>query len=315
MEETSNNNKLEKEITIVTAFFDIGRKDFKAIPRTNEEYLKYFKVWGKMKNKLVVYTNKTMGEEIRKYRKEWNLLDKTTIIEIENEEEIEPDLLSKMKIIAEDEYFLNYRYITDATSNSYKYDYIMLLKYWCLQDAVKKGYADGMVAWVDFGFNHFDTLYTVPEEFNFLWKTNLSDDKIHLFVLGEEVIKKPIFHLVRTFEDNIMGCMIILPSKLCEIFWESVKHAMNTLIEVGFIDDDQLLLVMAYRANTELFAIHKSTWFMPLKENGAPHLTIKETVPKKENCIKKIIKKVKDKKWEISKERNYIKRVIKDIRK
>ena len=256
MKEINNNkesNELEKELTIVTAFFDIGRKDFKTIPRTNEEYLKYFKVWGKMKNKLVVYTNKTMAEEVRKYRAELNLLDRTTIIEIENEGKIEPDMLNKMKKIAEDEYFLNYRYIPNATSNNYKYDYVVLLKYWCLQDAVKNGYADGMIAWIDFGFNHFDTLYTIPEEFNFLWKTSLSDDKIHLFVLDEDVVTKPIFHVVRTLEDNIMACLTILPSKLCDIFWKDIKHAMNTLIEVGFIDDDQLLVLMAYRANTELF--------------------------------------------------------------
>ena len=34
-----NNN----ELTIVTSFFDIGRKDFKEFSRSNEQYLEYFK--------------------------------------------------------------------------------------------------------------------------------------------------------------------------------------------------------------------------------------------------------------------------------
>lgn len=287
----SNENLVkEKEITLVTAFFDIGRKDFNSIPRTNQEYLNYFKVWGKMKNKIVVYTNSTMAKEVKKYREEWGLLDKTIIIEMENELEIEKEILEQMKEISTNEYFLNYRKIKNAISNNYKYDYIMLLKYWCLYDAVKNKYVNGIVSWMDFGFNHLDDCYTNPEEFNFEWKTEL-EEKIHLFTLGE-ITTKPIFELVRTLEDNVMGCLIILPSKYCEEFWKLVLQSMNELLNVGFIDDDQLLLVMAYRKHPEIFELHKSDWFLPLKEHGASHLTVKEK--KEENMSRKILKKIKN---------------------
>ena len=38
--------------------------------------------------------------------------------------------------------FTNFRWYENAVSNQYKYDYVMLLKYWCLADAVRKNYAD-----------------------------------------------------------------------------------------------------------------------------------------------------------------------------
>lgn len=214
--------KAEKEVTLVTAFFDIGRKDFKTIPRTNEQYLEYFRVWAKMKNKLIVYTNSKMAQEVRKEREKWNLLDKTIIIEINNETEIEPQILQRLKEVSENPYFLNYRMKQNAVSNNPHYDYVMMLKYWCLANAVEEHYIDReeMVAWIDFGFNHGTACYDKPEEFNFLWTTSLPDDKIHLFTLGE-ISQKPIFHLVRTLEDSIMGCLILLPASLCQEFWRA----------------------------------------------------------------------------------------------
>lgn len=308
MQESSKkllNQEKEEEVTIVTAFFDIGRKDFSTYPRANDEYLEYFKVWGKMKNKIVVYTNSAMGEEVRKYRKQYGLLERTTIIEIENEFLIDSELLESMKQVSNDKYFLDYRFITNALSNNYKYDYVMLLKYWCLSDAVKNKYADGMVAWMDFGFNHGSECYIKPEEFNFLWKTRLNN-KIHIFTL-EEITKKPIFHLVRTLSDNIMGCLIILPSKYCLELWKLIKEAMISLCDIGFIDDDQLLLLMAYRKRKEIFQVHQSTWFMPLKENGADHLTIKDITPKGNlNNAKSRLAK-----WK--KKIIYLKRTLKDL--
>lgn len=294
-----------KEVTIVTAFFDIGRAEFDNFPRTNQQYLDYFKVWGKMKNNLVVYTYKEMAKEVRKIREEFGLLDRTTVIEIENENEIEPEILEKMKVVSKQEDFLNFRYYRNAVSNRYKYDYVMLLKYWCLADAVKKGYAKGMIAWIDFGFNHGDTCYTKPEEFSFLWNTNLKEDRIHLFAL-RQIDKRSTFRSVMLLNDCIMGCLLILPDFLCEGFWNLIKDSMKSLLRLGFIDDDQLLLLMAYREKESIFEIHVSNWFMPLKENGAPHLTTREKEIKKK---KSIVTRVKNRILRKRKLNTYLKQI------
>ena len=269
------------EITIVTAFFDIGRKEFALYPRTNNEYLEYFEKWARMKNNLIVYTEKKMVEPVKKIRKKFGLLEKTKVIEIENVKTIEPEIYKRMVEVSKNEYFLNFRFIKNATSNNAYYDYIMLLKYWFLQDAVQ--YVDKkcqMMAWLDFGFNHGGKLYTNFEEFAFNWKTELSTKKIHMFCL-KEIEDKPIFHTVQYLTDNLMGAPIISPVALCEELWYLVRRAINSLLDVGFIDDDQLLLTMAYRINPELFELHISDWFLPLKEYGGSHLTTKEKPPVK----------------------------------
>ena len=294
------------EITLVTAFFDIGRKDYKRYPRSNDDYLEYFSVWARMNNKVIVYTNSDMAKKVIEVRRKYGLESKTIIVEVNDETKIEKELYDKMHLISQNDEFLNFRFIHDALSNNAKYDYVMLLKYWCLKDAVQKGYANGMVAWIDFGFNHGDKCYINPEEFNFTWKTNLNSQKIHLFSL-HELDDTPIFKHVMKLDDSLMGAPIILPDFLCDKFWNLVKLSMKSLIRVGFMDDDQLLILMAYRENKELFEIHISDWFLPLKENGGEHLTVR----KKEKVNRKISLKHKMKQYVLKKmvKKDYLNRI------
>lgn len=285
---------MKNEITIVTAFFDIGRKNFGNFSRDNEEYFEYFKVWGKMKNNLVVYTYHDMAKKVINYRKQLGLEKRTKVVIIDDEYALERDIYEKMVSVSKNQYFLNYRYKKNAVSNNPKYDYIMLLKYWCLKDAFEKKYlVNDLVAWLDFGFNHGDSCYIRPEEFDFLWETDLDPNKIHMFALDNSYDEKPIFELIRTLEDHLMGSQIILPRTLCNEFWELIKAAINSILNVGFIDDDQLLILLAYRMNSKIFEIHISNWFMPLKESGASHLTCRNVVPNKKSIVAKIKGKIK----------------------
>ena len=115
------------EITIVTAFFDIGRKDFKELPRSNE-YLEHFKFWARMKNNLIIYTDSVMGPKALKVREEFGLADKTELVIIDDISTIDPDLLNRMKKIDGSKAFLNFRYNSNAAENDAFYNYVMLLK-------------------------------------------------------------------------------------------------------------------------------------------------------------------------------------------
>lgn len=297
------------EITLITAFFDIGRKNYKKYLRTNDEYLEYFSDWARLNNKLIVYTNPEMSKKVIDVRKKYGLEEKTIVVEINDETKIEKELYDKMCSISQNNDFLSIRFIRDAVSNNARYDYVMLLKYWCLNDAVEKGYATGMTAWLDFGFNHGGKCYMNPNEFDFTWKTNLSREKIHIFSLKELNNSVSIFKYVMSLEDSVMGAPVILDSSLCKEFWNIMKNSMEALVRVGFIDDDQLLLLMAHREKSELFDVHVSDWFMPIKENGGEHLTVrkKEKINPKISLGKKMKQYIAKKK--IKKE--YLKRVSK----
>lgn len=262
------------ELTIVTAFFDVGRKDFKGLSRSNELYLSYFKFWARIKNKLIVYTDNIMAKEVKKIRKEFGLLDKTEIIVIDDISKIEPNLYNKMQKISIDKTFLDFRYMENPADNNAKYDYIMLLKFWFIKDAVEKGYASGLITWLDFGFNHGGKFYPCEDEFDFSWETDLPKDKVTVFSIKDD-INKPIFQIIQSYEVYMMGAPFFVPDNLAIKFWDAAKKSMESLIDCGFIDDDQTIMLMVSR-NCEFINVVKSEgWMLPLKESGAKHLTFK----------------------------------------
>ena len=300
------------EFTIVSAFFDIGRKDAGQYSRSNEQYFEYFKFWGRVKNKIIIYTNKEMGEKVSKFREEIGLLEKTQIVVVENEEEIEPIILKKMVNIEKNGNLENYRFYKGLMENHAKYNYIMLLKYWCLSDAAKRDKDSEIFAWIDFGFNHGGDCYIKKEEFDTLLKTNLNLNKIHLFNIND-ISNEPIFEIIKNTKVYMMGAPIFINKNLCEIFWELIKHAMESLIQVGFMDDDQVLLLMAYNERKDLFEVHKSNWFMPIKEYCNINLTVK-VENKRKDFIKDFIEKLRNKKREyiyIKNEKNNFRKNVK----
>lgn len=266
------------EITIVTAFFDIGRGKFKNTPfvRTNDQYFNYFRFWARMKNKLIVYTDSESEKKVKDIRQEFGLADKTIVIVIDNIYEIEPNIYERMLKVSQNPQFKNFRYFPNAMSNRANYDYIMLMKYWCMNDAVEQNLVNGMVAWIDFGFNHGGKCYVKSEEFDFEWKYDF-EPKIHLFSLQEPDSVSGVMSLQFLF-DSTMGCLLLCPSECCHDLWILVRDAMEALLMLDCIDDDQQLLLMAYKKRPSLFEVHISDWFMPLKEYGGEHLTIEDAI-------------------------------------
>ena len=260
-------------VTIVTAYFDIGRENFNGKPRSNLKYAEYFKFWARIQNNIVVYTDSVMAEQVKKIRDSFGLLDKTKIIIINDISKIEPQILNRLESIVRTDDFINYRYMDNSADNNPKYNYIMLLKSWCINDAVEKGYAKGLVAWLDFGFNHGGSVFSNEEEFNYLWIAPVDKNKISMFSIKDDD-SKPIFRIIESYDVYMMGAPFIVPDKLANKFWNLIKNAMNSLLDCGFMDDDQTLMLMAYRKEPSIFDIKKSSWFMPLKECGGEHLTM-----------------------------------------
>lgn len=257
------------KVTIVTAFFDIGRKDFKAIPRTNQKYLNDFKFWARMRNKLIVFTDRAYAPEVLNIRAEYGLEKLTEIIIIDDITTIEPEIFKRMKEIRANGWFTRFRILPNATSNIPIYSYLMLLKGWFMKEASIR-VSEGSLVWIDFGYNHGGACFTHSEDFDFEWKIPLKD-KIHLFYY-KNIDKKPIYETVRRLSDCFMGSPYIIPSQLCPIFWDLTKEAMNNLLNVDLYDDDQLLLLMASRKRPELFVIEESDWFLPIKTYGNPSM-------------------------------------------
>ena len=247
-----------KNITIVTAFFDINRTNMNC-KRTNEQYINAFKFWARIQNKIVVFSDGDTIEKVREIRKEYGLLDKTETVIIEDYLSIDKELFKSIDDVMKNKQFLDYhlqRNIPEAVSS--KYNYIMAIKPWCCKEAVDRGLADGMIAWLDFGFNYGGKYYRNSNDFDFLWQYDFSE-KIHLLQINEFDNCAP-FEIIRRNNSYIQGGEIVAPDFLWKELWSLVRENMIALNKCGLADDDQILYLMSYRQKKEIFEIHKCEW-------------------------------------------------------
>lgn len=271
------------EITIVSAFFDIGRENIKGFERSTNKYVEYFKFWARMKNRLVVYTDKITAEQVVKIRDEFHLKDRTQVIIVDDVYALEPEVYKKIEDALSIKTAISFRSLPkNPESWNPRYNYVTFLKPYFVADAVKKGYADGMIAWVDFGYNHAGENYIDSSQFDFLWCYDFSP-KIHLFAM-EQPDDMPIFEVVRTMRAYIAGAIMVAPAGLWIDFASLYKESMLHLTHCGVADDDQTLSIMAYRERPELFEIHPvDDWFVALTEVGGSHLTRASKIQYKES--------------------------------
>lgn len=275
MEQNKVPMKSIDELTIVTGYFDFGRGEHKQQSRSSQKYFEYFRMWARIKNNVIIYTSSQFAEQVRKIREEFGRWDQTKLIIVDEIENIEPALLEAMKKIEANEIFKLWRARDYDVSNIAMYDYIMLMKYWMLRDAAARYKWINVMVWLDFGWNHGGEVFPNEYEFDFLWQYPFEEEKVHLFV-KQEPSKEMGFLKVQTMTDGIMGCNLVCSKKNCEKLYCYVKEALWSLISLDIIDDDQMLLTMAYKLHPELFTLHFSDWFLPMKEYGGSHLTIRE---------------------------------------
>lgn len=248
-----------KEITIVTAFFDINRENIKGFNRSNQKYINAFKFWAHIKNNIVVFSDETTIKEVLKIREQYGLLEKTKTIIIDDYIKIDEELFQSIDAVMNNKQLLDFhlqRNIPEAFSS--KYNYIMAIKAWCCAEAVKRKLTTEMVAWLDFGFNYGGRYYKKEEEFDFFWKYNFSD-KIHLLQINDFDDCLP-FEIIRRNNSYIQGGEIIAPDYLWDKLWILVRSSMIALNKAGLADDDQILYYMSYKEQPELFEIHKCSW-------------------------------------------------------
>lgn len=288
------------EITIVTAFFDIGRTNWSTSQRSSNKYLEYFKFWAGIKNKLIVYTEKDFAEKILDIRKSYNLEQSTEIIIIDDFLNCDREIYNKLTQTMQSNILKYFRTVPNSPESwNAKYNYINFLKSYFVTDAIKRGLAKGFIAWLDFGFNKNGTVdYPNKKEFNFLWQYDFID-KIYLFVIEDIGINKPIFDIVKDMDTYIVGTGIIASERLWPIFANLCRDSMISLTDCGFADDDQTIALMAYRKNPDIFKLYKTdTWLSWFKELGAEHLTIRPFKKKNYQQYKKLCKiSLKEKKY------------------
>ena len=266
-----------KPIHIVTGFFDIGRAHFDGYERDNETYFAYFRFWARIRNEMTVYCAPAHAERVTAIREEFGLADRTEIVTVADPFAIEPDLYQRMRRAAADPGFQTFSYYR-APENDAPYSYITMLKAWCLSNAAERTEDNCMLAWVDFGINHCGVKYARSEDFDFLWEYDFPE-KITAFC-HEDPAEASLIDTLQFMMPYFDGSVVVMPKPLCAAYWQAVRGAMDALVKLGCVDDDQMLSLIAYKEQPELFDIRlENGWYSAFELCSDRRFCLSEPTP------------------------------------
>lgn len=287
-------------ITFVTAFFDIGREQWNQgkFSRSNEKYLYYFKEWAmNFNNDLIVYTDVLeLVDEIKIIRE--HVVAETKVVYIENRHELAPDVYASLKSVNIAK-MQAYRLLPcNPEVVNYEYNYVMMLKHVVILRAIQEFSLEGSIGWIDFGISHVTgneaSLYIDPVENDI--------EKVTLFTgnAQEELDSCVIFDAICKMESMIYGSMFYGPVNLMREFAKECIEAQICLNRIGLMDDDQMMMYIAWRKSPSDYRLIKCIWgdMMRFVRGLPPSQSMK-----KSNGMRSLLRKIKRR---IIKEKNVI---------
>ncbi len=262
------------KITIVTAFFDIGRGDISTeaypsyLKRTTETYFDYFSNLAKLDNEMIIFTQKEFEQKILQIRN--GKPTKVIIFDFHHKFNYHRKLISKIQKSPEFQQKVNSEQLKNIEYWSADYVMVNNMKAFFVNQAIDKNLIlNQQVAWVDFGYiRDNETLNNVKE-----WRYDFDSQKVHLFSITKKQKLPENFEEVLTFIFNnqvfIIGGAIVATKEKWLEFLTLLYHNQKSLIAKNIIDDDQGLYMMCLYKNPELFQINylgKNQWFSLFKK-------------------------------------------------
>jgi protein YibB len=248
------------EISIVTAFYDIGRGTWtpdKGLPhylhRTNETYLERFTHLTKLENEIIVFTTEEFSDRIKEICKD--RLDRTKIV-VFDVFTVFAEMRTDITKIQASEEFKRKIHPTQIKNPEYwnpEYVLVTNLKAFFVNLAVQnKLNSNEMVAWIDFGYCRSEK--NIPPSKR--WDYDFNKEKIHLFNY-KDYDGKPLGNVIAENDVYILGAKVVAHQSLWETMFNLMHHSYGELKKNNFVDDDQGLWLISYIIKPDIFELHR----------------------------------------------------------
>jgi protein htrL len=268
--------KGKMDITIVTAFFNIGRGKIKNevsknLKRGTEIYFDYFSFLAELDNDMIIFTEEKYKEKIQKMRGN----KKTKIITFDLNKKFSR-IIKKIREIQESDEFK--RRVNPDEIHNLEYwlpEYVLInnMKSYLIKTAIiKKMIETELVAWVDFGYiRNRDILNNVKK-----WQYNFNKEKIHFFNIFKKAKlkkklkkKEDVYKFIFNNDTIIIGGVIVGAVNKWNEFYKKLRRAQNNLLKENIVDDDQGVYIKIYFENKKMFKLNylgKGKWFSLFKK-------------------------------------------------
>lgn len=251
-------------ITIVTAFFDIGRSTWtpdKGLPhylhRETQTYFDRFAIMAELNNEMVIFTSADLVDKVWEYRK--GKEDITEVVAVDFADEFKELRLAIASIQTNPEYQQKINPYQARNPEYWSPDYVLvnMLKTHFVNRAINNHKVTNQaVAWVDFGYCRNKEEFVSGTEWNYDFDTG----HIHMFKLKDfDNVNDNIERLIKDNDVHMTGGSIVGGKEVWPTFEKLVQHSFNELYNHNLVDDDQTLLLMAYLYKPDLFELRQVT--------------------------------------------------------
>jgi protein YibB len=263
----------QHDVSIVSAFFDIGRADWSGevngvpIPawqkRSTDTYLERFDNLGRLRNQMVIFTEERFAGAILDIRRRHGLEELTTIMvcdDLLGQNGQLADVYRSIELMMGSE--LHSLVHNPGYPEFWNPDYVLLMSlkpvFVCAALDLRL-IAHAQIAWVDFGYCRDDQRFdpALPWRFDCCGRMNI------FYVRPPD--DRPIFDIVRSGAQYLQGCHLVGPAECWPRFRELMDEAWASLLACGLVHHDEPSILMAYRAMPELFrarAVDPTDWFV-----------------------------------------------------
>lgn len=247
-------------ISIVTAFYDIGRGDWtpeKGHPhylhRPNNVYIERFKRLTRLHNDITVFTSPDLVEKLEKACE--GSTSKVTVVGFDILTAFS-GMKNEIRQIQQSPQFIKKINFSQIRNPEYwNSDYVLVTNLKALFPTIaiaEKLVKNDMVAWIDFGYCRSDNNITASQQ----WNYNFDPEKIHLFAY-KDYDNTPIETVVANNDVYILGAKVVASAKKWTELNQLMEKSFNELLAKSMVDDDQGLWLLSYILKPEIFELHR----------------------------------------------------------
>jgi protein YibB len=255
--------------TIVTGYFDLGREGwldrFGKQPEERRDagvYFERFAHLARLPNAMVVVTEPRFAAKILAIRERLGLADRTAILTVDDlfgQAALAPALRAISARMTHPFFQRMLRAPELPEFRQPRYVLLVTLKFLFVVTALRLGLIrTAQASWVDFGYCRTQAAVeaTAPWRFD-------TGGKINLFHVLEPD-DAPIFGVVRSGEMYFIANHMMGPAAAWPDFARDIAYSLDCLLECGLADDEQTLMLMAWRRNPQAYVLHPlapKCWF------------------------------------------------------
>lgn len=262
------------KISLVTAFFDIGRGSWKPdveknggplpfyLERSTEKYIEHFSRLCEMDHEIIVFTSSDIAPRLQA------ISPKVKVVEYDYFT-LHEQTRNRIEQIQTNPHFIkriNPYQVRNPEYWSKDYVGVTSLKAFFVAESYRRGLiTNDWASWVDFGYcrdaDHIPTSKT--------WEYDFTENKMHFFIYRDPEKQRAVEQIQMAVLNNIVyiiGGVFVGQREQWQTLETDMFESLRILFDNELVDDDQGLLLMSYFRNPEKYELHKMDLNAPLEE-------------------------------------------------